>query len=49
VGFGFLSPYYNFWLFFGCIIFATLTGAISGVLPAIRASKINPVEALRYE
>lgn len=49
VGFGFLQPYYNFWLFFGCIVFATLTGAISGVLPAIRASKINPVEALRYE
>ncbi len=49
VGFGFLQPYYSFWLFLGCIVFATLTGAISGVLPAIRASKINPVEALRYE
>jgi ABC-type antimicrobial peptide transport system permease subunit len=30
-------------------LFATFTGAISGVLPAIRASKINTVEALRYE
>lgn len=49
VGFGFLQPYYNFWLFFGCILFATITGAISGVLPAIRASKISPVDALRYE
>ena len=49
LGWGFLQPYYNFWLFVGCVMFAVLTGAISGAIPALRASRINPVEALRYE
>ena len=49
LGWGFLQPYFSFWMFFGCILFAVLTGAISGVIPALRASKINTVEALRYE
>jgi putative ABC transport system permease protein len=49
LGWGFLSPHYSLSLFVGCILFATITGAVSGVLPAIRASKINVVQALRYE
>ncbi len=49
LGYGFLSPHYSWILFAGLIIFATLTGAISGVIPAWRASKINAVDALRYE
>jgi putative ABC transport system permease protein len=49
IGYSLLSPFYSFWLFFGCIAFAVLTGAISGVFPAITASKTNPVDALRYE
>lgn len=49
LGWGFLAPFYSWQLFAGCILFATLTGAISGVVPAINASKISPVEALRYE
>jgi putative ABC transport system permease protein len=49
LGYGILQPYFQPWLFVACISFATLTGAISGVLPAIKASKINPVDALRYE
>jgi len=48
-GFGFLQPYFSFWLFFGIILFAVVTGAISGVVPAYRASKLKPVNALRYE
>lgn len=49
LGWGFLAPYYSPWLFGGLIAFATITGAISGVVPAMNASKINPVDALRYE
>ncbi len=49
LGWGFLSPYYSPLLFIGCILFAVITGAISGVIPAIRASRINTVDALRYE
>ncbi len=49
LGYGFLIPHYSFSLFAGLILFATLTGAISGMVPAWRASKINTVDALRYE
>ena len=49
LNYGFLQPGYPIWLFVGCIAFATLTGAISGVAPALKAMKINPVDALRYE
>jgi putative ABC transport system permease protein len=40
------SPYS---LVIGCLLFAFLTGAISGAAPAYRATKVRPVEALRYE
>ena len=49
LGWGFLQPFYSPALFIGCIAFAVLTGAISGVIPAIRASRINTVDAIRYE
>lgn len=49
LGWGFLSPSNNIFIFIGCVLFAVLTGAFSGVIPAIRASKINTVDALRYE
>jgi putative ABC transport system permease protein len=48
-GWSFISPAYPWSLFVGCILFATLTGAISGLAPAIQASRISPVRALRYE
>jgi putative ABC transport system permease protein len=49
LGWSFLSPAYSPELFIGCILFATITGSISGVIPAMNASKINTVDALRYE
>jgi putative ABC transport system permease protein len=49
LGWGFLSPHFSVSLFAACIIFATLTGAVSGAWPAWQATKIKPVEALRYE
>lgn len=49
LGWSFISPHYSFGLFAMLIIFATLTGAISGAIPAYQASKINTVKALRYE
>ncbi len=48
-GYGFLQPHFPWQLFVGCIAFAVLTGAISGVIPAFNASKTNTVDALRYE
>jgi putative ABC transport system permease protein len=38
-----------FYLVLGCLAFAFLAGAVSGVWPAWRASKIKVVDALRYE
>lgn len=49
LGWSFLSPVFPWYLFAGCIAFATITGAVSGAYPAWQASKIRPVDALRYE
>jgi putative ABC transport system permease protein len=48
-GFSSLQPIFPWYLVVGCVLFALFIGAISGITPALRASKLNPVDALRYE
>ena len=49
LGYGFLSPAFPWYLFAGCILFATSVGTVSGIIPAYNASKQKPVDSLRYE
>jgi len=44
-----LYAYFPWYLIVGALLFAFVVGALSGILPAIQASKQNPVDALRYE
>ena len=48
-GYASLQPYFPTSLIIGCLIFALLVGALSGLVPAIQASKLKPTDALRYE
>jgi putative ABC transport system permease protein len=36
-------------IIFGCLAFAFIVGLVSGVIPSYQASKLKPVDALRYE
>ncbi|TKJ17599.1 hypothetical protein CEE44_03635 [Candidatus Woesearchaeota archaeon B3_Woes] len=48
-GLSMLRPAFPLWLIIGCLLFAFLVGAGSGLIPSIQASKLKPVDALRYE
>lgn len=48
-GYTSLQPVFPWPLTAGCILFATVVGAGAGFLPALQASKLKPVDALRYE
>jgi ABC-type antimicrobial peptide transport system permease subunit len=45
----FSSSYLSWELILGALLFSILIGMIAGVIPAYRASRLKPVDALRYE
>ena len=46
---GSFSPVLSFGLVVGALFFSFLVGAVAGIFPAIRAARLPPVDALRYE
>ena len=48
LGEGIIQVTFPIWLILGALGFAFLVGTISGVLPAVQASKMKPVDALRF-
>ncbi|MBW2993688.1 ABC transporter permease [Candidatus Woesearchaeota archaeon] len=48
-GYGMLKVFFPWYLILGALLFSFGVGTISGVFPAIRASRMKPVDALRYE
>lgn len=48
-GAGTITAVFPWYLVLGTLLFSAIVGMISGTLPARRASKLKPVDALRYE
>jgi len=46
---GTITAFFPWYLIVGALMFSFFVGAVSGALPARRASKLKPVDALRYE
>jgi len=49
LGTNLLRIYAPWYLWIGCILFAFVIGAVSGLVPSLQASKLKAVDALRYE
>jgi putative ABC transport system permease protein len=49
IGSLFTSASINPWLLVGAVAFSVLIGMVAGMIPAYRASRLKPVDALRYE
>ena len=48
-GYSSLQPTFPWYLIVGCLSFSLFIGLISGLWPARKASRLKPVDALRYE
>ncbi|MBW2971562.1 ABC transporter permease [Candidatus Woesearchaeota archaeon] len=48
-GWSFIQTLFPWYLTFGALVFSFVVGAVAGTLPARQASKLKPVDALRYE
>ncbi len=46
---GFPSPSVPWWAVLGSCAFSALIGMVFGMLPATKAAKLAPIDALRYE
>ena len=44
-----LNAYFPLSMILGALLFSIFIGIVSGILPSINASRMNPVDALRYE
>lgn len=49
LGTNLLQASFPLWLILGALAFSFFVGSLSGILPALQASKLKPVDALRYE
>ncbi len=43
-----ISAHFSFWLLFGALLFSFAVGSIFGTIPALRAARLEPVEAMRF-